>query len=158
MTVNRKRKVTKLRGNTTHGYGSMKKNRGAGNRGGRGRAGSGKRGDSKKPRYQVANQKGKFGFKPRTRSVITIKPINIGLVEKLLPKLVKLGQVEEKSGVYIVDLEKIGFNKLLGTGKISAKMQITVSFASAKAIEKVKQTGGEVKINSVKEDVASKEV
>ncbi len=52
-----------MRAKTTHGYGSMKKNRGAGNRGGRGLAGTGKRGDANKQTYQ-ANKKyfGKHGF------------------------------------------------------------------------------------------------
>ena len=50
MTYNKRKKNTRMRGGTTHGYGSMKKNRGAGNRGGRGNAGSGKRADSKKPK------------------------------------------------------------------------------------------------------------
>ena len=49
MVLNKRKKNSRMRGNTTHGYGSMKKNRGAGNRGGRGMAGSGKRADQKKP-------------------------------------------------------------------------------------------------------------
>ena len=49
MPVNKRKKATRFRAKTTHGYGSMKKNRGAGNRGGRGMAGSGKRADQKKP-------------------------------------------------------------------------------------------------------------
>ena len=47
MPTNKRKKHTKMRAKTTHGYGSMKKNRGAGNRGGRGMAGSGKRADQK---------------------------------------------------------------------------------------------------------------
>ena len=49
MSVNKRKKNTRMRAKTTHGYGSMKKNRGAGNRGGRGMAGSGKRADQIKP-------------------------------------------------------------------------------------------------------------
>jgi large subunit ribosomal protein L15 len=49
MTTHRRKKNVKQRGSKTHGWGSMKKHRGAGNRGGRGKAGTGKRGDQKKP-------------------------------------------------------------------------------------------------------------
>ena len=49
MTVNKRKKNSRQRGSHTHGWGAMKKHRGAGNRGGRGAAGSGKRADSKKP-------------------------------------------------------------------------------------------------------------
>jgi len=60
----KRKKVTKQRGSKTHGWGAMKKHRGAGNRGGRGMAGTGKRGDAKKPSIQK-NKKyfGKYGFK-----------------------------------------------------------------------------------------------
>ena len=42
MVVNKRKKNLRQRAGTTHGYGSMKKNRGAGNREGRGNAGAGK--------------------------------------------------------------------------------------------------------------------
>ena len=46
---NKRSKNSRQRGSKTHGWGAMKKHRGAGHRGGRGAAGSGKRGDAKKP-------------------------------------------------------------------------------------------------------------
>ncbi len=48
MAINKQKKNVRQRGTKTHGYGSMKKHRGAGHRGGRGNAGSGKRGDKKR--------------------------------------------------------------------------------------------------------------
>ena len=65
MTLNKRKKATRQRGSKTHGWGSMKKHRGAGNRGGRGRAGSGKRGDAKKPSYQKKAYLGGHGFKSK---------------------------------------------------------------------------------------------
>ena len=49
-----------------------------------------------------------------------------------------------KNGFYFVELGKLGFNKLLGDGRISTKFKIKTSFASRLAIEKVKEAGGEV--------------
>ena len=59
MARKEKRKSNKMRARTTHGWGSMKKHRGAGNRGGRGNAGS------TKQRAQLYLGKGlnKKGFK-----------------------------------------------------------------------------------------------
>ena len=48
MTATKRKKNTRMRAHTTHGWGSMKKRRGAGNRGGRGMAGTGKRAAQKK--------------------------------------------------------------------------------------------------------------
>ena len=64
MSVNKRKKSTRMRGKKTHGYGSKKKHRGHGNRGGSGMGGSGKRADSKKPSVQrIKDYFGKHGFK-----------------------------------------------------------------------------------------------
>ena len=49
MVAKKRKKNTRQRAGTTHGWGSMKKHRGKGNKGGAGMAGTGKRGDAKKP-------------------------------------------------------------------------------------------------------------
>ena len=125
----------------THGGGSKKKRRGAGNRGGRGMAGSGKRADSKKP--SIWNQKyfGKFGFV--SKNARKINAINIGYLEENINKLPQ-DVVSKGNEFFSVDLEKLGFNKLLSNGKVTNKYKVKVSYASKKAIEKIKNNGGEV--------------
>ena len=142
MTVNKRKKSGRYRGSKTHGCGSMKKRRGAGNRGGRGNAGSGKRADSKKPSLWNERYFGKFGFK--SKSVTDIRPVNIEYLEANIEKLNGQNSITKENNVYSVDLEKLGFNKLLGSGKVLNKYRIKVSYASKKAIEKVKDGGGEV--------------
>ena len=142
MTVNKRKKATRLRGSKTHGYGSKKKHRGSGNRGGKGMAGTGKRADTKKPSIWSNKYFGKHGFtSKRTR---TIKPININYLDKNIRKLDSKNLVNKENGVFSIDLEKLGFNKLLGSGRVSNKYKIKVSHASKRAIEKVKDSGGEV--------------
>ncbi|HII72677.1 TPA: 50S ribosomal protein L15 [Candidatus Woesearchaeota archaeon] len=145
MAVHKRKKNTRQRGSHTHGWGAMKKHRGAGSRGGRGRSGSGKRGDQKKPRYWKTEQSGKLGFVPRS-SMPKISPINLRTVEDVLPTWEKRGLVKKQGGVFAVDLGALGYNKLLAAGKISSKLKITVDYASARAVDKVKQAGGEVEV------------
>ena len=125
----------------THGGGSKKKRRGAGNRGGRGMAGSGKRADSKKP--SIWNQKyfGKFGFVSKNARKITA--IDIDYLEENINKLPQ-DAVSKENEFFSVDLEKLGFNKLLSNGNVKNKYKIKVPYASKKAIEKIKNNGGEV--------------
>ena len=59
MVTNKRSKDTRQRGSNTHGWGAMKKHRGAGHRGGRGNAGTGKRGDAKK---QVSSESPSMGL------------------------------------------------------------------------------------------------
>ncbi|MBU0536682.1 MAG: uL15 family ribosomal protein [Nanoarchaeota archaeon] len=144
MTTHKKKKVTKYRGSKSHGGGAKKKRRGAGSRGGRGRAGSGKRGDAKKPSiWSDPLYFGKHGFrmKGHTEKII---PINVGYISDKIESMKMKGIASEKGGVYEIDLEKAGYNKLLGSGTVTKKLKITVKYAVQKAVDKIKKTGGEV--------------
>ena len=144
MKTMRIKKNRRQRGSHTHGYGSKKKHRGAGNRGGRGMAGTGKRGDAKKP--SIWKQKkyfGKHGFKKKNIKA-KINAINITAIEQNLAGWVNKKLAEEKNGVFEINLQKAGYNKVLSTGKATKKMNITSPYASAGAVEKIKSAGGEI--------------
>jgi large subunit ribosomal protein L15 len=133
-----RRKTKKFRGSMTHGKGK-KGGRGAGLRGGRGNAGL------LKHRYMhmtknMPDHFGKHGFK---------RPQ--GVVRK--DRIINVGQLEEKfPGKKDIDLEKEGFNKLLGGGELNNKLKIKVNSASEKAIEKIKDKGGEVILPEIPEE------
>ena len=145
MTLNKRTKNSRQRGSHTHGWGSMKKHRGAGSRGGRGNSGSGKRGDQKKPCFWKKKYFGKDGFisKSRAPEMITV---NIKNIIDLIPTWENKGLISKKGDSYTIGLEKLGYNKLLATGKCSLKLNITVDYASSNAIEKVKKAGGNVEV------------
>jgi len=148
MTVNKRKKNTRQHGSKTHGWGSMKKHRGAGNRGGRGMAGSGKRGDATKPSiWKDKKYFGRYGFKGLSDKV---KGINLLDIELGFNKLLSLKKITEKEGVFDINLTKLGYDKLLGKGKVTRKYNINVKSASAKAVDKVKKAGGNVILPSTK--------
>ena len=114
----------------THGRGK-KAGRGAGLRGGRGNAGL------LKHRYMhmvknMPDHFGKHGFKRHPSLTKRNKTINVGQLEDLFP------------GKNNIDLTKEGFKKLLGSGRLNKKFKIKVDSASEKAIEKIKEKGGEL--------------
>lgn len=129
MTHNKRAKNSRQRGSWTHGWGAKKKHRGAGHRGGRGKAGTGKKGDAKKTMFWHEDYFGKKGFVSITRKKI---------------KAINLSQLETISKETKINLKEKGFNKLLGAGKVTKKLEITVEFASQKAIQKIEATGGKV--------------
>ena len=116
----------------THGKGK-KAGRGAGLRGGKGNAGL------LKHRYMhmiknMPDHFGQHGFK-RPHSVIkNDKIINVGKLEEIFP--------DKKN----IDLDKEGFDKLLGGGNAGSNLKIKIKKASLKAVEKIKEKGGEVTI------------
>lgn len=139
--TNTRSKNSRQRGSKTHGWGAMKKHRGAGHRGGRGAAGSGKRGDAKKPSIWKGRA-GKHGF--TSHSVSASAPITIQHLETHTRALTADGILSVKGDLCTVDLTKAGYTKLLATGKVTKQWNITVAEATPKAIEKIAALGGKV--------------
>ncbi len=144
MTINKRKKNTRQRGHKTHGWGSKKKHRGKGHQGGAGMAGTGKRADSKKPSiWKDLDYFGKHGFVSKTPKV-KINAVNIGFIEQHVDKFLSNNLIKKENGIYSIELEKLGFNKLLGDGRVSMKFKIKTPYASKSVVEKVKEAGGEI--------------
>ena len=126
----------------TAGHGSKKKNRGAGHRGGRGKAGSGKRGDAKIMKITYGEKYlGKLGFRSRKDKT---RSINIQTIQEKLDSYLAQERILKENGSYVIDLNKLKYDKLLSKGKISYKLIIKVGQASARAVQKVESVGGKV--------------
>lgn len=147
MPINRRPRSHKFRGSMTHGWGAKKKHRGSGNRGGFGKAGSGKRADQKKPtiinEYGLQNYFGKHGFRIHPVKQ-KIKAVNLDYLESNLDNLIKDKLAKKEDNHYLINLADLGYDKLLGSGKITKKFKITAKFSSSKAIQKIEGSGGEV--------------
>ena len=135
-----RRKAMKT-GRRTRGRGH-KKGRGAGLRGGHGNAGCHK---TKRIMYErVGRVWGAHGFK-RPQSVVSANnSINLKTIEEASNSWIKEGIATKKGKVVSIDLKEMGYDKLLGTGSTKQSYKITVSAASAKALEKIEAAGGEV--------------
>jgi len=135
-----RRKALKT-GSRTRGRGH-KKGRGAGLRGGRGNAGCHK---TKRIMYErVGRVWGAHGFKRPQTVVMANNAINLKVIEESAAEWVDQGNASKKGKFVSIDLKKMGYDKLLGTGVPSQAYKITISAASAKAVEKVEAAGGEV--------------
>lgn len=144
MTTNRRKKDVKQRGSHTHGWGSKKKHRGSGNRGGKGMASTGKRSDARKPSIWKEVYFGKHGFVHM--GAVHHKVVNVNYLDQNIDKLVAANTAKAQDGVYVVNIADLGFDKLLGKGRVSRKFNITAKYASAQSIDAIKAAGGEVKV------------
>jgi large subunit ribosomal protein L15 len=134
----RLRKIRKMRGSRTHGWGKVGQHRRTGS--------SGHRNPGRhkalwsyvikyEPRYF-----GKHGFTSPKSLRQNVNVINVGKLEGIVEKL-PLEKENEKS---IVNLERLGYTKLLGSGKIAKPLIIKVASFSKSAAEKVKKAGGQI--------------
>ena len=135
------RRKAMMTGSRTRGRGH-KKGRGAGLRGGRGNAGCHK---TKRIMYErVGRVWGAHGFK-RPQSVVSANSsINLKTIEENSESWIAEGIATKKGKVVSVDLTEMGYDKLLGTGSSTQSYKLTISAASAKAVEKIEAAGGEI--------------
>ncbi|ACJ15573.1 LSU ribosomal protein L15P [Thermococcus onnurineus NA1] len=144
--IRRKKKVRKLRGSHTHGWGCKKKHRGGGSKGGRGMAGTGKRKNTKWTwtiKY-APDHLGKRGFHRPKAVQYTPKTINLNEIDENLPLFLDIGVAYEEEGKIIVDTTQLGVDKVLGTGKLTRPLVIKAYYVTPKAEDKIKAAGGEV--------------
>jgi len=132
----KERKTRKMRGSRTHGYGRIGQHRDAGSKGQR-KVGRHKHLWS----YVVTHEPdyfGKHGFTSpqslkRKENTINIKQLNDLTAQTAIEK----GKIK-------VNLTSLGYTKLLGTGKITRQLIVSVPSCSKSAEEKIKKAGGQV--------------
>lgn len=167
-----KKSVKKYRGSSSCGGGFRKKRRGRGHRGGSGNAGWLKH--KYISTIKAGRQVGKYGFtRPelikskyrRLRNLeLTLKAlrddgkidndvyarlssqpeINVGDLELLIEMLQGSDFVSEEGGSFNVDLAELGYQKLLGKGRISKSVNVKVDNATEKAAGKIEEAGGQL--------------
>ncbi len=151
------KKVRKMRGTRTHGYGRVGQHRKAGQRAGKGKTTQWKK--SKKSYYLKQKELGfpdpdwdfgKRGFK-RPQDINRIYKVNALNVKDLDSKIEELtkNNIASKSGnTYTIDLKDLNIQKILGRGEINKKINLSVKKASKRAIEKIESAGGKVTLLS----------
>jgi len=136
-----KRKIRNQRGSRTHGWGQVGQHRAGGSRGGKGKTGRGKHKWTYVVKYEP-DYFGKHGFHPVTKS--SIRTINVGELNEITDQLLSKELAKQKEKKIIVDLNSLGYDKLLGTGQITKPLIIKVKEHSKKAVEKVEGAGGKI--------------
>lgn len=112
----RLRKVRKQRGSRTYGWGRVGQHRGGGMRGGHGKAGHHKHKWTYVIKYQP-DYFGKHGFKrPWSRKPETM---NVGELDEKVEALLASGLAKKVENGIAINLNNIGVEKLLGSGKVT---------------------------------------
>lgn len=140
-----KRKVRKMRGSRTHGYGQVGQHRSGGQQGGKGKAGLSKHKWSltiKLLQSTNAWPPGKHGFNRPMKS--TIKTINVGMLDEQIEKMLTNKQVIKTKKGITINLTKLGYDKLLGVGKVTHPLIVTVDSSSKSAARKIVEARGQV--------------
>lgn len=137
----RLRKTRKLRGSRTHGWGQVGQHRASGHKGGLGQSGLMK--------HHVHTMLKEF---PDHFGHDSTHPPHPNIIKKWT-SVRDLDDLFAKSGTKegdknILDLNSMGYDKLLGGGQVTNAYTVKINQSTASAQEKVKQAGGEVLANN----------
>ncbi|MBX5321018.1 MAG: uL15 family ribosomal protein [Candidatus Bathyarchaeota archaeon] len=136
------RKIRKKRGSRTQGYGRVGQHRKSGSRGMR-KAGRHKHGWTFIIKYEP-EYFGRKGFTSPKSLKQKVKVINVGELDEMAEKI----PAKKEEGKIFIDLESLGYTKLLGTGGVTKPLVVKVASCSKSAAEKIKEAGGQVLIES----------
>lgn len=140
MVVRKEKRHRKFRGRRAY-HGSHKKWRGGGSRGGRGNAGLHKHKWSYTVKYEP-DHFGNVGFKRPQAIAKKIRAINLGDLERMATKLLEKKMVEKENDKIKINLKKIGYDKVLGSGKITKPLIVEAKYFSESAVKKLEAVGG----------------
>ncbi len=117
----RLRKVRKLRGSRTHGWGQIGQHRKHGAKGGRGMAGGHKHKWTWILKY-APDHFGEKGFRPPTSRE---RPaINLYQISTIAERLIRSGEARFEDGKVVVDLASHGYKKVLARGALTVPVKI----------------------------------
>ena len=133
------RKVRKKRGSRTHGYGQVGQHR----KGTKGKAGLHKHRWTYVIKYEPDYFE-KRGFTSQKAISRKTNVINVGELDELAHKLTAEKKLERKQKKIFLDLDKLGYDKLLGMGKITKPMLVKVVTHSEAAAKKIEEAGGQI--------------
>ena len=160
MTRKFPKRIRKMRGTRTQGYGRVGQHRKAGQRAGKGKTTGWKK--SKKSYYLKQKELGfpdpdwdfgKKGFKrPQDiRRIYNVNTLNIKDLDLTIEDLTQKNIATKTGTTYTINMKDLNIQKLLGRGEINNKINITVDKASKRAIEKIESAGGKITLLSVAE-------
>jgi large subunit ribosomal protein L15 len=136
------KKTSKLRGSRTFGYGRQGQHRKTSQKGER-KAGRHKGGWTYVLRYEP-DYWGKKGFRSVQSLHRKVNVINVGNLDALVERLDAQNRLVHKDDKIFLNLDELGFTKLLGTGKITESVLAKVSAHSSSAAKKIEEAGGQI--------------
>jgi large subunit ribosomal protein L15 len=153
MTRKFPKRIRKMRGTRTVGYGRVGQHRKAGQRAGKGKTTGWKK--SKKSYYLKQKELGfpdpdwdfgKKGFlRPQDiRRIYHVNTLNIKELDLSIEDLTQKNIATKTGTTYSINMKDLNVQKILGRGEVNNKINITVNKASKRAIEKIESAGGKV--------------
>lgn len=144
MVVRREKKSRKLRGRTrTMSWGRISQHRKSGSRGGFGAVGFHKHKWLWVIKY-APNWYGKHGFLSVQQLKREERAVNVGELNELALDMLAKNTAVREGELVVINTVELGYNKVLGKGKVTVPLKLVVKEISETAKRKVEAAGGVV--------------
>jgi len=128
------------------GWGRIGQHRKSGSRGGFGLVGFHKHKWTWTIKY-APHWFGKHGFTQPPTIVAEINAINVSELDEIARDMLRQGIAQKEDNKIVIDVSVLGFNKVLGRGKITLPLKVITPAITERAREKIEAAGGEVVIS-----------
>lgn len=95
---------------------------------------------------------GKHGFKRPLSITVSKAIVNVGEIDETIEQLVVDGMAEKKTNGFYIDLANLGFEKVLGSGKVTKPLFIIAQQFSSAAKQKIEEAKGQAVVSAGKAD------
>jgi large subunit ribosomal protein L15 len=87
---------------------------------------------------------GKDGFfhNPAT----SVSAMDVGIIDQIVPSLLAQGIAKQEGDAVAINAADIGIEKVLGSGRVIRKLNISAAAFSAQAKAKIEKTGGKAQV------------
>ena len=102
--------------------------------------------------YSEMNYAGKKGFMSVAQKQRHGRAMNLIQLTGLVDRLARENKLQMENNLPLVDLQALGYEKLLGTGSISKAVRVRVGRCSESAVRKLKEAGGDAMTDKTSEN------
>ena len=81
-----------------------------------------------------------------TRPGTDVTAIDVGVLDQIIPSLLAQGIAKTEGDAIVINIADMGIDKVLGSGKITRKINISASAFSETAKAKIEKMGGKVQV------------
>jgi large subunit ribosomal protein L15 len=87
---------------------------------------------------------GKNGF--FHNPAVTVSSMDVGIIDQIVPSLLAQGIAKQEGDAIVLNVADIGIEKVLGSGRVTKKLNISAVAFSEQAKAKIEKTGGKAQV------------
>jgi large subunit ribosomal protein L15 len=77
---------------------------------------------------------------------VTVSVMDVGIIDQIIPSLLVQGIAKKEGDAVVLNVSDLGIEKVLGSGKVTKKLNISAAAFSDQAKAKIEKIGGKAQV------------